>query len=56
MIGEVSPVGHALNLERVGPEEEQSELDEPKSGDIVEQDVEEDVEEVPEGNRVEVPV
>lgn len=37
-------------------EEEQSERDEPKSGDIVEQDLEEDVEEVPEGNRVEVPV
>jgi multicomponent Na+:H+ antiporter subunit C len=37
-------------------EEEQSVRDEPASGDIVEHDVEEDVEEVPEANRVEVPV
>lgn len=35
-------------------EEEQSERDEPTSGDIVEQDIEEDVEEMPDDAKVEV--
>lgn len=37
-------------------EEEQSERDEPTSGDIVEQDIEEDVEEMPDDAKVEVVV
>lgn len=37
-------------------EEEQSERDEPKSDDLVEHDLEEDVEEVPDDTRVEVTV
>lgn len=37
-------------------EEEQSELDEPESGDLIEQDVEEDVEEMPDDAKVEVMV
>lgn len=37
-------------------EEEQSERDEPRSGDIVEQEFDEDVEEMPDDMKVEVPV
>jgi multicomponent Na+:H+ antiporter subunit C len=41
-------------VELSAAEEEQSERDEPESGDLVEQEVEEDVEEMPDHNKVEV--